>query len=190
VEDGRLDVLVDTTARAEGDEVTIEFEAGGHTSRFTETVEDSRIRFRHRLPGEQRAARGGIMEIHYEGNERVQPVEIRLRAAGRRSDLERTLLSLEGGELVARGVTSRQAKGLVRLRLSYIGSDGAPGVWEGRARIERDGGWSTSERLPEEARGGGYLVIEFTGYRERDIRGERIAKELLDGQVFDTSADR
>jgi hypothetical protein len=130
------------------------------------------------------------MEIHYEGNEQVQPVEVRLRAAPRRSDLERTLLSLEGGELVARGAISRQAKGVVRLRLSYAGSDGSPGIWEGRARIERDGSWSTSERLPKEARDGGYLDIEFTGYRERNVRGERIAKEVLDGQVFDTASNR
>jgi hypothetical protein len=184
VEDGRLDVLMDTTARAEGDEVTIEFEAGGHTSRFTETVEDSRIRFRHRLPGEQRAARGGIMEIHYEGNERVQPVEIRLRAARHRADLQRTHLSLRDGVLTARGKTSSRARGLTRLRLTYGRPDGTVGEWHGRARIGAEGQWRLTEELPPQARQGGYLTIQYTGYLPRRIRGEQIAKQVLAGQVF------
>lgn len=51
----------------------------------------------------------------------------------------------------------------------------------------RSGAWNVVEEVPAEAQGGGYLSIEFTGYHTRQIRGERIAKQLLAGQVFETA---
>lgn len=187
VDAGRLDVLVDTTSRADGDEVEVEFEANRHTWRFTETVQDGRIRFTHKLPDEQRGQRSGILELHYAGNPSVRPADVRLRAASRSSDLERSLLALEDGELTARGRLTRRADGVVRLNLAYDRPDGSVGAWDRNVRIGSDGRWSLEAALPAEARGGGYLTIEFTGHYEQRLRGERIAKQVLAGQVFDTA---
>jgi hypothetical protein len=186
-ESGHLDMLVDTTARANGDEVEVTFEARGHRETFTETIEDGHLRFKHELPRNQRAARSGIIEIDYKGNERVRPAEVRLRAARGKARLQRELLSLKDGRLSAAGSLNERADGVVRLRLTYEGPDGTVGVWNGRADIESDGAWNVVEEVPAEAHGGGYLSIEFTGYHRRQIRGERIAKQLLAGQVFGTA---
>jgi hypothetical protein len=188
VDDARLDALVETTARANGDTVTVEFAAAGERWRFTERIEDGRIRFDRRLPDSQRRADSGIVEIHYAGNERVRPAEVRLRAAARKARLQRSLLSLEDGEMVARGSVTDRADGVVRLSLSYDRPAGSVGVHEARAKIGRDGRWALSEPLPADAREGGYLSIEFTGHHSRHIRGERIAKQLLDGQAFRTAS--
>jgi hypothetical protein len=127
------------------------------------------------------------VEIRYAGNEQVRPAEVRLRAAPRRALLQRSLLSLEDGEMVARGSVTQRAEGVVRLSLGYDRPDGSVGFHEARAEIGRDGRWALSEPLPADARAGGYLSIEFTGHYPNRIRGERIAKELLDGQAFRTA---
>lgn len=185
VDNGRLDMLVDTTARANGDEVDIEFHARGERHRFTQRIENDCVRFRQLLPRSQRSATAGIVTLSYRGNAVVRPTEVRLRAAGGRAQLQRNLLALENGTLTARGSVSRRADGVVRLDLSYDRPDGLVGSWNGQARIENSGDWSMSEELPAEARGGGYLTIQFTGYLPERIRGEQIAKQLFAGQRFE-----
>ncbi len=79
---------------------------------------------------------------------------------------------------------SDRAEGVVRLILGFNRPDGSSGTWEGRATIGREGSWRVEEQLPAEARQGGYLSLQFTGYHPRRIRGEQIAKQVLDGQTF------
>lgn len=188
IEKGHLDVLVDTTAHANGDQVEVTFRANGKVSRFTETIEDARLRFARMLPKAQRGVSSGIMEIRYAGNERVRRVELRLRAASGKAELRREVISLSNGELTAAGGLTQRASGVVRLRLDYDRSDGSVGVWRERAKIGRDGRWSLARELPAHAHAGGYLSIEFTGNYPNRIRGERMAKQLLDGQTFRTEA--
>jgi hypothetical protein len=185
VENKRLDMLVDVTDRANGDAVEVEFHARGRRHTFTETIENGRLRFKELLPSAQRSVRTGIVTLRYAGNERVRPDEVRLRAASQQAKLRRTLLSLEDGVLTGEGRITGRARGVVRLRLTYDRPDGTVGAWDGRATI-RDSYWSLEETLPPEAQGGGYLSIQFTGYQRRSVRGEQIAKELLNGQVFET----
>ena len=122
--------------------------------------------------------------MRYAGNERVRPTDVRVRAANRKARLTRDLLSLEEGLLTARGSMSDRAEGVVRLILGFNRPDGSSGTWEGRATIGREGSWRVEEQLPAEARQGGYLSLQFTGYYPRRIRGEQIAKQVLDGQTF------
>jgi uncharacterized protein YkwD len=184
VEDGRLDVLAEITARAEGDWVHVTFHAGGARHTFTEQVRDGRLRFRETLPRRQRGARSGIVELAYSGNEQVRPTSVRLRAANGKAGLGRSHLSLRDGVLRAQGTVSSRARGVARLTLGFQRPDGSTGTWEGKATIA-DGRWSTTEPLPADAAAGGYLSIQFTGYLEERMRGEQIAKQILAGQVFE-----
>jgi hypothetical protein len=185
VEDGRLDVLADITKRADGDRVRVSFIANGKRFRFTAPVDDGSIRFKRLLPSSQRGMSTGIMEISYEGNDRVRPTEVRLRAANGKAGLQRDLLSLHNGVITARGSLTGRAHGVVRLILSYERPNGTVGDWQGRASVRDDGSWRLEENLPADARAGGYLSIQFTGYYPRRVRGEQLAKQLLDGQTFD-----
>lgn len=184
VDGGRLDVLAQTTRRANGDWVTMTFHANGRRHTFTEQVRDGRLRFRRALPRGQRSAGSGILELEYPGNETVRPASVRLRAADGKARLGRDHLSLSDGVLRASGTVSSRARGVVRLIMGFQRPDGSTGTWEGRATIV-NGRWSTTEPLPAEAAGGGYLSIQFTGYLKKRIRGEQIAKQILAGQVFE-----
>lgn len=184
VEGGRLDVLAEITKRADADRVRVSFIANGKRYRFTAPIEAGRIRFKRPLPASQRRVSTGIMEVHYGGNDRVRPTEVRLRAAKGKARLQRDLLSLDNGVITARGSLTSHARGVVRTILSYERPDSTVGEWQGRARIHDDGTWRLEENLPSEARAGGYLSIQFTGYHPRRIRGEQVAKQLLDGQSF------
>lgn len=184
VQNGRLDLLADITKRADEDRVRVDFIANGKRSTFTAPVEDGRIRSKRRLPASQRRMSTGIMEIHYGGNDRVRPTEVRLRAANGKARLQREFLSLHNGVITARGSLADRAHGLVRLVLSYERPNGTVGEWQGRATVRDDGSWRLEENLPSEARAGGHLSIQFTGYLPSRVRGEQIAKELLDGQSF------
>ncbi len=171
---GRLDALATVDERAHGDAVRVSFIANGRRFSFTERIEQGRLRFRQRLPRSQRAVSTGMMEIHYAGNERLRPAEVRLRAARRSARLEPQVLSLHGGVLRAHGTINRRARGLVRLRLSTGGGD----AWTARARIA-NGTWQLRATLPPALREGGYLTIAFTGYRPARIRGAQTDREVL-----------
>lgn len=62
------------------------------------------------LTGRQRTLRTGIVEIDYAGNQRTQPDAVRLRAAGGRSQLQRSKLQLDGRQLTVAGTTSRRVQ--------------------------------------------------------------------------------
>ncbi|MDQ3769011.1 MAG: CAP domain-containing protein [Actinomycetota bacterium] len=184
VADGRLDVLAEITARAEGDWVHVTFRANGTRHTFVKQVRDGRLRFNEALPRKQRSARSGIVELAYSGNEVVRPTSVRLRAANGKASLRRTHLSLSDGVLSAKGTVSSRARGVARLSLSFQRPNGSTGTWETNATIA-NGRWSTTKTLPAEAAAGGYLSIQFTGYLKERMRGEQIAKELLAGQTFE-----
>lgn len=189
VKDGRLDVLAAITKRADGTRVNVAFVANGTRWKFAARVRRGQVRFKRRLPPRQRRASTGIIEIRYAGNDRVRPAEVRLRAATGKAGLKRDLLSLHRGVLTARGSLSGRARGVVRLILSFVRASGGVGEWHGRARIRQDGRWSMRETLPSAANAGGYMSIQFTGEHPR-VRGEQIAKQLLDGQSFGESPPR
>lgn len=178
VDDGQLDMLVRTTARANGDTVEFDFHANGRHHTFTETIEDGTLNVREFLPSSQEDVRTGIVTMTYGGNEYVRPTTVRLRAARVKANLERGELTLRDGKLTATGSISSRARGVVRLRLSYLRANGSVGEWAGRAKID-SGRWQLSEQLPAEAQGGGYLTMQFTGYLPRRMRGEQEAKQVL-----------
>ena len=184
VRDGRLDVLADITKRTDGDRVAVVFIANGERLRFTAPIEDGRVRFKRWLPASQRRISTGIMEMRYEGSNRVRPTKVRLRAADGKARLQRELLSLREGVITARGSLAGRARGSVRLILSYVRPDGTVGEWRSRAHIRRDGNWAMQEKLPADARAGGYVSIQFTGSYRLRVRGEQIGKQLLDGRRF------
>ena len=179
VDRGSLDAFVKVSARANGDMVQVSFIANGQSFSFTERIQQGRLHVSKRLPNGQRAVNTGIMEVHYRGNERVGPAQVRARAARRSASLERRLVSLQGGVLRAHGTISRRARGVVRLSLSTRRGD----QWTSHARIV-NGVWQLEETLPPALREGGYLTIQFTGYLPGQIRGAQIAKEVLAGQSF------
>jgi hypothetical protein len=92
------------------------------------------------------------------------------------------------GVLFAQGRVADEAKGVVRLILSYDTTTG-PKVWEGQAEIQKFGSWKLKEQLPPEARLGGHLSIQFTGYLPKRIRGEQITKQVLAGDEFVSAED-
>ncbi len=176
---GALHVLAEITRRADGRRLTVTFTARGATTRFASTVRRGRIDFDRRLSSAQRGARSGIVTLRYAGGEGVRPAEARLRAASARADLRRRTLSLAGVVLSASGNISKRARGVVRLHMEFDTATG-PGEWNGRARIA-DGRWSLRQALPADARRGGYLSVQFTGYGPRGIGGSRSASRSRPG---------
>ena len=180
---GRLDVLAQITARATG-AVRISFRSGGRTTRFTATIAPGgRIRVDRLLPAVQRRRTTGILSIAYGGNARVRPDDLRLRAASGRARLTRDVTRIRNRRLEVSGTISRAARGVVRLRLAYVESDGEVTELTYRARISipRSGAgrWSIREALPARAAAvGGQLDIQFTGYEPRLIRGEQLSKQV------------
>jgi stress response protein YsnF len=172
--------LADVTNRANGDEVTVSFRARGKTFTFTEKVEEGRVHIDRKLPQSQRRARTGIVELEYEGNDRVRPTDVRLRAASGKAKLKRSTLSVTNDRLNVSGTISERARGVVRVAMSYVRPDGTVGEVKAKATI-KDGKWKLSEQLPAEAANGGYVVIQFTGYQKANMRGEQTAKQVGPG---------
>jgi hypothetical protein len=187
--DRRLDVYAPITSRADG-QVRVTFSADGRsdTSDAKVTPGDAELaRIRHREPVTRRQGLlgTGIVTIRYLGDARTRPQEVRLRAAPRRAELDVEQASLIDDQLSASGSVTPQARGVVRLHLSYLDDEGRPQEWTARARIAPDGSWALDRnRVPEAAaRCGGYLSVLFTGYFEQRLRGEMLAYELLPGQT-------
>jgi hypothetical protein len=182
--DGKLDVLARLSNRANGHRVEVELHARGRMFRFTQVVKDGTVLINRTLPRNQRRASTGIVTITYGGGEyrgdTVRPAESRLRAANGRALLRRGDLTVENGTLSASGTVSARARGVVRLSMTYDLPGGRFGKWEKQATI-RNGRWQVEEQLPIEARSGGYLVMQFTGYLPRRMRGEQTAKQVLAG---------
>jgi hypothetical protein len=127
----------------------------------------------------------GIVNLNYLGDADTRPEFVRLRAASQRAQLAVDEISLIGDRLSAAGSVTDKAKGIVRLRYSYLDPDGTPNVHLARAKIQDNGDWKLEgDQVPAQlARCGGYLSIQFTGYFPRRIRGEQLAYELNTGQT-------
>ena len=168
VRHGRLDVLALITRSAHGT-VAVAYRARGHTLRFGASIDNGRIRFARRLPKAQRHG-SGIVTLRWRGSAAVRPAALRLRAATQRAALRRNRAVLRDGRLHAEGTISARARGVIRLTLAY-GSGEA--VFS--ARIHH-GRWRIDAPVPATAHAGGYLGIQFTGYRGArggPMRGEQ-----------------
>jgi hypothetical protein len=178
---GKLDVLASITAKATG-KVRVAFRSGGVTTRLQASVKGGRIGVRRALPRSQRSKSTGIVTLTYAGSALVEPDGVTLRAARGKASLARTTSRIDaGGRLRVTGTITARARGVVRVRLTYVPAGGASTSVEYRAKVVR-GRWSLNERLPAAAAAaGGQLSIQFTGYEPLSIRGEQIAKEVEPG---------
>lgn len=177
--DRRLDLLAPISRRASG-RVSVELHAAGRRERFSAPVDarNGRIRVRLPIPAAQARLGTGIVTIRYRGDADTRPQEVRLRAASRRALLRAQRPTLSGGRrLRAEGRVSSRARGVVRVRLSYV-HDGRTFVVQRAARI-RAGRYALDTTLPagDRARiaareGTVHSETLFTGYFERRMRGE------------------
>jgi hypothetical protein len=184
VRGGRLDLLGTITARATGS-LRVTYRAAGRTTRFTTRIgSGGRVRIDRALSGAQRRRPTGIVELAYAGNARVRPDEVRLRAARGRALLTRAVTRIRSRRLEVSGTVSRRARGLVRIRLAYLDTDGDVTELQYRARIAipKAGGagrWQIRPLLPARAAAvGGQVDIQFTGYEPGRIRGEQVSKQV------------
>jgi VCBS repeat-containing protein len=178
---GKLDVLASITAKATG-KVRVSYRSGGVTTRFDAPIARGRIGFRKALPRSQRSGSTGIVTLAYAGSALVAPDSVTLRAARGKAGLVRTTSRIDAkGRLRVAGTITPRARGVVRVRLTYVPAGGASASVDYRAKIVR-GRWSLNQRLPAAAAAaGGQLSIQFTGYEPLSIRGEQIAKEVKPG---------
>lgn len=188
-DDRRLDVFAPITSRADG-EVQVTYQADGRRDTFTAEVTANdgaldQIRFREPITRGQARLGQGIVTIDYKGGAETRPEQVRLRAASQAARLSVEEISLTGDRLSGRGGVTSRARGVVRLRFSYLDLAGQPRLHLAQARIQGDGDWALDDDQvpPQLARCGGYLSILFTGYFERRIRGEMTAYELNAGQT-------
>lgn len=184
-----LDVFAPITSRAEG-RVQVTYHADGRLDSFDAEVspndaELDQIRFKQPITSAQADLGTGIVTIYYKGDADTRPQEVRLRAASRSAELRVDKMSLTDGRLSAEGSVTRRAKGIVRVRYSYLDTAGAPELHHARATIQKGGGWALEdEQVPAGLlRCGGYLSILFTGDFEPRIRGEMVAYQLDAGQT-------
>ncbi len=192
VADGVLDMLVEITSNAAvpGADLDVAYQSSGRTTRFSVPISsgkaaargphariaERRITIRRTLPGTQ-PKNTGIVELRYAGNDRVQPDEVRLRAAAVKALLVRKAASLADGRLKVNGTISAKARGVVRVRLGYALADGSTGFTTFNATIGK-GVWKVDRTLTGDAAKGGYLSIQFTGYEAAGMRGEQTGKAV------------
>ncbi len=189
IRDGRLDLRLEITSAATGS-VELEYHSAGRRTRFTVPIpggsgnKPTAWSLTRRLPSFQRRTTTGILTLTYEGDARVRPDDVRLRAANGRALMTRGTVKLgTDRKLEVGGTISRRAIGVVRIRLGYVGPDGKVAFLRYRARIRAGKGedrarWSIAEKVPAAAAAGGQLSIQFTGYLPRRIRGEQTSKAV------------
>ena len=192
VQDGTLGALFSITGRATGT-ITVDYQAAGRFQRtFVELGErregEKRIAVQQPLAGAQRAIQTGIINAAFAGDDATQSDSTRLRAAKARSDLRVEQVMFAAGRLSVAGSIDEHVSGAVRLRASYLDSDGSIGVWAGRAAIMGGvrpgrGIWALDEKLPAPAStdANAYLTMQFTGQKDAPggpYRGEQIGKSL------------
>jgi hypothetical protein len=149
-------------------------------------AELDRIRFKEPITAGQARLGTGIVTLDYQGDANTRPEEVRLRAASQRAELDVEEISLTGDTLAAQGSVTSRARGVVRLRYSYLDEAGKPKTHLARAKIADDGDWKLDQGEtvpPKLAQCGGYLSIQFTGFFDRRIRGEVLAYQLNAGQT-------
>jgi hypothetical protein len=179
IDDGVLDMLIEITARSvtPGAVLSLDYHSSGRHTKFTVPITGTQIKVRKKLPSSQ-PKDTGITTVTYAGNSIVDPDEVRLRAADGKSLLKRGTTSLVNGKLTVNGTVTGDARGVVRIRMSYAKADGSTGFLSWNATID-DGEWEIVKTLTGDAAKGGQLSIQFTGYEARNLRGEQTAKEVL-----------
>ena len=179
VANGRLELLAEITRRAMGS-VVVSFRGGGKTTRLQVPIAaGGKIRVSQPLA---KRVDGGILTLSWAGSSTVRPAAVRLRAAAGPALLRRGATRLRAGVMSVEGTISRRARGSVRLSLEYV-DGGQVRTATYSARIS-GGRWRFSGRVPDAARHGGYLTIQFTGYAGAPggaLRGEQDAKQLAGG---------
>jgi YVTN family beta-propeller protein len=182
---GKLDARLRLTARATG-RLRANYVSSGRRTRFRVRIPRARAgrplawTIRRKLPAAQRRRSTGILVLRYGGNSRVRPDRLRSRVANRKARLRRTVTAIdEQGALMVGGTVAERARGVVRVRMEYLGADsGEFDTLRYRTRI-RKGRWALREVLPSRAaRAGGDLSIQFTGHMKRRIRGEQLTKAV------------
>ncbi|MEJ7797021.1 MAG: hypothetical protein WKF42_00885 [Solirubrobacteraceae bacterium] len=186
VRNGTLEMLLSITGRATG-AITVDYQAAGRFHRTFAAVGppqegEKRVAVSQPLADHQRAVETGIVNAAFAGNETTQADSARLRAAKGRSRLTLERLTFVDGRVAVAGSIDERVSGIVRLRASYLDSDGSTGVWNGRAAVER-GAWGLDEKLPAAATDdpNAYLSMQFTGQKNAPggpYRGEQIGKSL------------
>lgn len=180
-----LDVLAPITSRASGRPL-IDYHAAGQHTRFTVpiNVASGWMRFSRSVTRAQARLRTGILTIAYAGDTDTRAQTVRLRAAANQARLDLARPQIVDGRIRASGTISPNARGTVRLQLSYqFNCDHR--LIELRGSIA-DGRWSIDEPLSPQtlaemgARiGAVHSYTLFTGYLPARIRGELRAFQVL-----------
>ena len=180
-----LDVLAPITSRASGRPL-IDYHAAGQHTRFTVPINTASgwMRFRRTVTRAQARLRTGILTIAYAGDSDTRAQTVRLRAAANKARLDLARPQIVDGRIRASGTINSDARGTVRLQLSYqFNCDER--LIELRGRIA-DGRWSIDEPLSPQTLaemavriGAVHSYTLFTGYLPARIRGEMRAFQVL-----------
>jgi hypothetical protein len=184
-----LDLLAPVSRLLEGS-ATVRLYAAGRTTRFEVPVRAARseglaaIRLRGRIPVSQAALGTGIVTIDVPGTKTVRGTSVRLRAASKRADLRVARIALDRAKgLSASGTIARQARGVVRIDMSYQDLTAVPRIWRAKAEIH-DGRWNLSaNNIPASVRAsGGSVSVAYTGYYANRIGGEVLTYRVSPGE--------
>ncbi|MFA4928313.1 MAG: hypothetical protein WC558_07340 [Patulibacter sp.] len=182
---GVIDILAPITRRASGN-VSLELFAAGQRHRWTAPIDaaNRRVRQSVAIPAAQAKKGTGILSIHYPGNDRTRPQNVRLRAANVPAALSSNRPTVVAGRLQASGSVSDAARGKVRVQLEYF-SNGTTTTLEKWATIA-NGRWALDAPLTAEEqaaiatrRGVVHSYVLFTGYLKAQMRGEMLSFQVL-----------
>ena len=187
----RLSVLAPITGLASG-EANVELHAAGLKTRFNTPVDGAnrRIRFNHLIARSQANLGTGIITIRYPGDADTRPQVVRLRAARIQARLGATRPAITpAGHLVASGIVTLRAQGVVRIQLEYVSRlTGETTTLEFKTPIDNgrynlDVPLSPAVLAQIAARCGTlHSYTLFTGYLPARVRGEMKSYQVLGPQ--------
>jgi hypothetical protein len=158
--------------------VGIRLRARGRTRSFVAPVVRGRVTLRRSLSRRMARARTGEVTLNYAGDSGTAAERVALRAGRRSARLRAARPVLDSGRLRARGSLVRQARGRVKLQVSFL-ADGAYRTYRAQARIE-DGRYSASAPLPAALRawlarrdGAVRVTTTYPGRAARGVHGEQ-----------------